>query len=109
MKSPKIVLALAALVTTAAVTGPAAAADWAHRHPRQAEVIGRAHHQMHRVNAESREGELTRAQAHALKAGDRAIIRETRADARANGGYITRGQQARLNAQENAQSRAIGH
>jgi len=55
------------------------------------------------------DGFLTGVQARALRAGDRAIARQDHADARANGGYITRAQQRHFNAQENAQSRAIGH
>ena len=107
--SKKLILALASLATIATAVTPAMAGTWAHRHPRQAEVLGREHHQIRRINHERREGELTGQQARALRAGDRAIAGEDHADARANGGHITRAEQRQMNAQENAQSRAIGH
>ena len=42
-----------------------------------------------------------------LHADDRAIRTEERADARVNGGHITKGEQRVINQQENANSRAI--
>lgn len=96
----------------AAVIGlsPAASAEtrWARHHPRQHEVLRREHHQIARINRERREGEITGAQARADRSADRAIARQDHADARANGGYITKAQQRQLNAEENAQSRTIG-
>ena len=106
----KFVLIIATLASVGAgATSASASQSWNRHHPRQHEVLAREHHQLARINHERREGDLTRAQARGLRAGDRAIAREDRADARANGGYITRAQQHQLNAQENAQSRAIGH
>lgn len=109
MLQSKLFLAAASLAALVSVTSPASARTWAHKHPRQHEVLAREHHQLRRINHERREGELTRGQAQALRAGDRAIAREDHADARANGGYITRTEQHQMNQQENAQSAAIGH
>ena len=109
MKSSRLFVALAGLATLAVGTTPAMAGTWAKKHPRQHEVLAREHHQIHRINKERREGEITGGQARALRASDRAIARQDHADARANGGYITKKQQRQLNHEENAQSQAIGH
>jgi hypothetical protein len=105
----KLLVALAVVDALVMVSSPAMAATWSQKHPRQHEVLAREHNQIRRINQERREGELTRGQARALRAGDRAIASQDHADARANGGYITRKQQAQLNREENAQSAAIGH
>lgn len=42
-----------------------------------------------------------------MRADDRAIRAEERADAAVNGGHITRAEQAQINRQENANSRTI--
>lgn len=96
-------LALAVGLGTPAMAGP-----WVQSHPRQAQVLARTHHQIARINDERREGDLTPAEARALKGSTRAIAQQTRAYAQANGGYITRGEQRQLNRQLNVQSRAIG-
>lgn len=109
MAKSRVFVALAGLATLAVASTPAMAGTWARHHPRQHEVLAREHHQIHRINRERREGELTGAQARALRSSDRAIARQDHADARANGGYITKQQQRQLNREENAQSGAIGH
>lgn len=109
MAKSRVFVALAGLATLAVASTPAMAGTWAHKHPRQHEVLAREHHQIHRINRERREGELTGAQARALRSSDRSIARQDHADARANGGYITKQQQRQLNREENAQSQAIGH
>ena len=109
MVKSKLFVVAASLAALVSVGSPAMAKTWAQKHPRQHEVLAREHHQIRRINQERREGELTRGQARALRAGDRAIAREDHADARANGGYITRAEQRQINQQENAQSAAIGH
>lgn len=106
----KIGLSIATLASLGAMAAPASAETaWARHHPRQHEVLAREHHQLRRINHERREGEITGQQAHALRASDRAIAMQDRADAKANGGYITRAEQRQMNREENAQSRAIGH
>ncbi|WP_068094867.1 hypothetical protein [Novosphingobium rosa] len=108
MRATKFILAIATAASLAAIGTSADAATWGQRHPRQHEVLHREHHQLARINQERREGEISRGQARAMRATTRSIAAQDHADARANGGYITRGQQHRLNAEENAQSRAIG-
>lgn len=99
---------LGGLALTIGLAVPAAAAPWAHAHPRQAQVLARTHHQIARINHERREGDLTGAEARALRSSTRAIAQQTRAYARSNGGYITHAEQRQLNRQLNVQSRAIG-
>jgi len=107
--SSKLILSFVT-ISSLGFLGSAASAQtrWAHRHPRQREVLAREHHQIARINAERREGEITGAQARALRSSDRAIAAQDHADARANGGYITKAEQHQLNAEENAQSKTIG-
>ena len=114
MSKSKVFVALAGLgmvfaVTNPALANPPAAGTWAHRHPRQHEVLAREHRQMHSINHERRESEVTRGQARAMRSTDRSIARQDHADARAHGGRITRREQHQINREENAQSAAIGH
>ena len=106
-----IFLGLAGFASVLSLAAPASAHDahWRHHHPRQAQVLHRDHHQMHRINAERRHGEITGGQARALRQNDRAIAHEDHADARANGGKITHAEQKAINQELNAQSKAIGH
>ena len=105
----KLALTFATLASVGAMAAPASAKTaWARHHPRQHQVLAREHHQIARINHERREGEITKGQARAERASDRAIAMQDRADSRANGGYITRAQHRQLNAEENAQSRTIG-
>ena len=106
----KFILSLATVASIGAMsTAASAETRWSRHHPRQHEVLRREHRQISRINHERREGDLTVAQARSLRASDRSIAMQDRADARANGGYITKAQQQNLKAEENAQSRAIGH
>lgn len=107
-KSAKVLVSLGSLALLGSAATPALAGPWVRHHPRQAEVLGRTHHQVARINEERREGDLTGSQARALRAQDRAIAQEDHADARANGGHITKSEQHQLNQQLNAESRVIG-
>lgn len=78
-------------------------------HPRRDHVMDRTQRQNHRITHQVREGELTHAQAHALRQSDHAVATQQRADAAANGGYITKTQQKSLDQQLNANSKQIGH
>lgn len=80
-----------------------------HRHPRRDQVLDRTQRQRHRIAEQVREGELTHAQAQSLRAADRSVAQQQRADAKANGGYITKAQQKDLNQELNADSKQIGH
>jgi hypothetical protein len=109
MKSAKIATALFALLAGATMSSNAiAATKWERNHPRRDQVNDRVAHQDRRIAAERREGDLTKGQAQGLRQSDRSIRLQQRADARANGGYITKAQQRTLNQELNANSKAIG-
>ncbi len=95
------VFAMTALVLMGLGGASAQAEPFAYAHPRQAEVIGRADHQIARVRQERAEGEIGAFRAHRLIGADRRVIRQDRRMARVNGGYITRGQQRFMNHEEN--------
>ena len=107
-KSAKVLVSLGSLALLGATATPALAGPWVRHHPRQAEVLGRTHHQIARINDERREGDLTGAQARALRTQDRAIAPDVHATAQANGGHSYRSAQHQFNQQLNAQSRVIG-
>lgn len=98
-------------LTAVLIAAPGFAGDrrFEHRHPRRDQVLDRTQRQNHRITHEVREGDLTHAQAHALRLDDRSVRQQQRADARANGGYITRREQKNLNRKLNANSQRIGH
>jgi len=106
--SMKIVtVAMGLAVALAGATGASATTRWQAHHPRRAEVNARLERQNHRITAERREGELTRRQAHDLRAEDRGIRGQERLYASRDGGHITRAEQHRLNREENGVSRQI--
>ena len=103
----------AALIASAAIAVPNAASartGWQRHHPERTEINQRIRRQDRRIRAERREGDLTRGQAQALRSEDRAVLRQERADARADGnhGHLNRAQIGTLNAELNANSRGIG-
>lgn len=99
-------IALLAVAVTALTAGAASAETrWERHHPRQDQVLDRAHHQQRRINEERREGDLTAAQAHRLRVADRRVVRLDHRLAHINGGYITPAQQRYLDHRENR----IGH
>ncbi|WP_295635163.1 hypothetical protein [Novosphingobium sp.] len=104
---PTIALALAGTV----LPGVAHAGAWQRHHPARTEINHRIRHQERRITQERREGDLTRGQAQALRAQDRAVLKQERADARAdhNRGHLNRAQARTLNQELNANSHAIGH
>ena len=104
----KTLLGAFALGTPLVATSAQAESHWEHVHPRRDQVLDRTQHLNRRIVHERREGELTAAQAHNLHAQVRQTRLEQRAMAQANGGYITRAQQAGLNQQQNAISRRVG-
>lgn len=103
----KSMLALGAVSLVS--TGAIAHTKWQRHHPRRAEVNHRIAHQNHRITEERREGDITSAQAKALRATDRSIRAQERADAATHHGHITKKEQRTLNAELNANSKAIGH
>jgi hypothetical protein len=102
----KVALLTAALTTIAASGSPAWAGDFAQKHPRRAEVLGRGMNLNHRItkNAGNLDGHYNQ-----LKHEDHSIHRQEQADARANGGHITAGEKQQLNREENHVSRQIQH
>jgi hypothetical protein len=106
---------LAGALATSAWTIKAEAGDkgnptggkFAVEHPRRNEVNTRVNDQRARINQGVKSGELTKQQAQQLRANDRAIKRQEHADVKANGGYLTSGEQRQLNKEENANSTMI--
>ena len=93
-------LAMAALVsslTALSVEAPAHAGKFAEHHPRRAEVLHRDANLRHSTNAEK--GHLG-GHYKQLRAEERGIHQQERADKNANGGYITKSQQRQLNREE---------
>lgn len=103
-----LILVAATLASGLLVSEPASANRWENHHPRRDQVLDRVQHQAHRIRDERKEGDITRGQARALRATDHSIALQQRADARANGGYITRAEQRTMNQELNANSKAIG-
>ncbi len=101
-------LALSSLFIAAAAGQAMAQTEWQKEHPRRAEVNKRLENQNRRINAEVKEGDMSKAEAGKLKKEDRQIRREERTMASQNGGHITKQEQRTLNQQENAVSRQIG-
>lgn len=93
--TPMILVAL----TFAAANCSSFAETFAQKHPRRAEVRGRDRNINRRINADR--GHLGGQYGH-LEHQDRSIARQQRQDARANGGYLTKGQQGQLNREENS-------
>ena len=108
MNTRNCILIAATLATGLLLSAPASANRWEHRHPRRDQVIDRVQNQDRRIRQERREGDITMAQARALRLSDRSIRLQQRADARANDGHITRAEQRTLNQELNANSNAIG-
>ena len=91
----------------AAGNGNPTGGKFAVEHPRRNEVNTRVDNQRERINQGVKNGTLTGQEAQQLRANDRAIKQQEHADVRANGGYITRGEQKQLNQEENANSALI--
>jgi len=105
------VLAVSLLVpvtwVSAANPGNPTGGQFAKNHPRRNEVNKRVKNQRKRINQDVKSGKLTTQQAQQLKANDAAIKQQEHADVKANGGYITKGEQKQLNQEENANSKMI--
>ena len=108
MKPRNYIVLAATLASGVVFSAPAAANRWEHRHPRREQVVDRVQHQDRRIRQERKEGDITMAQARALRLTDRSIRLQQRADARANDGHITKSEQRTLNQELNANSNAIG-
>lgn len=80
--------------------------EFKENHPRRAEVLQRDRHLSH--NLKQDKGQLG-GNYNQLMRQDKAIHRQERWEARANGGHITRGEQRQLNHEENHLRREIRH
>ena len=89
---------LVALTICSCVTPSFAGGGWGQQHPRRAEVLVRDNRINNRLNSDR--GYLGGNYGQ-LKTEDRAIRQQEQADARFNGGYITKGEQRQLNHEEN--------
>ena len=87
---------LAVVAPTAAVAG-----NWGAHHPRREQVNDRLQNLNRQIRQERREGDLTKAQAQALRKEDRTIRAEERDMAKLDNGHITKADQKLLNQQEN--------
>jgi hypothetical protein len=75
--------------------------DWKEDHPRRAEVNKRLNNQAQRVDEGVATGKLTTGQARELHAEDHAVRQQERAMAAEHDGHITKGEQNKLNREEN--------
>ena len=109
MKFRNILIAAMGLTMAAGAASTASAATgWQDQHPARAEVNHRLANQNHRIREARRDGELNARQAHRLHRADYRIRMEERRMAMRHHGHLTRGEQMRLNHQENRLSHRIG-
>jgi len=107
----RITMTLAAFATAATMlAAPVFAQDtqWQKDHPRREQVNNRLENQNKRITQEKKEGEITGAQAKALRSNDKTIHSEEKAMASQDNGHITKTDQKALNQQLNKNSKAIG-
>src|ERR1700691_1140455 len=103
MNLKKSMLLAAAALTMALGTVASASAEtnWQEHHPFRVEVNHRLETQDHRIDREYREGKISFRRARFEHAEDRRIARQEHFDARFDRGHITRGEDQRLNHEEN--------
>ena len=104
MNVSKLGAMTAAMAILVSMATTARAEDFAQKHPRRAEVLHRDNNINNRIN--KNEGKL-HGQYNQLKAEDQGIRHQEQADARANGGHITRGEKHQLNKEENQLNKQI--
>jgi hypothetical protein len=80
---------------------------FAKNHPRRAEVNQRLKNQDHRINRKMRTGDISRRQASRMHHRNQRVRQEERRMAYKHGGHISRGEQYRLNRQENRMNHRI--
>ncbi|MGC1389192.1 MAG: hypothetical protein WA807_14365 [Steroidobacteraceae bacterium] len=108
ISSRKTLSFAAAIVACAALVGTASADDaWQKNHPRREQVNQRLSNQSKRINADVKNGTLTKSQAASLHHEDHQVRQEERDMASQNGSHITKTEQKALNGQENAISSQI--
>ena len=107
MKS--ILNALVGLSLFASLTIPSIAKAPTHmpHHQRRDQVNARRNHQHSRIEKGIKSGKITPREHHQLAREGNKIRHQEHADRRANGGYITKGQQKQLNREQNQRSKQI--
>lgn len=109
MKFRNILIAAMGLTMAAgAVSTASAATTWQNHHPRRVEVNHRLANENHRIRVERREGAISGREARHLHKVDYRVRMEERRMAMRHHGHLTRGEQVRLNHQENHLSHRIG-
>lgn len=101
-----LMLSLSA-VSFAGPKGNPTGGKFAQKHGRRNQVNSRVKNQRSRINKQEKAGNLSKSQAHQLRANDRAIKQQEHADVKANGGHLTKGEQKQFNQEENANSQMI--
>ncbi len=101
MKSALATFALALGLMTVSTSPAFAKGDFKRKHPRRAEVVGRANNEEKKNNEEAKEGEITGAQASRLNKQDERIKRQEERQAKRHGGHITKKEEALDNREEN--------
>ncbi|HEY5239742.1 MAG TPA: hypothetical protein VIJ62_15280 [Rhizomicrobium sp.] len=109
MNLKKTMLLAAAAMTMALGSAASASAEtnWQDHHPRRVEVNHRLERQDARIDREYHEGKISFRQARFEHAEDRRIARQESRDARFDRGHITRGEDQRLNHEENTVNHQI--
>ncbi len=104
----KTVSFAAALISIAVLVGTASAEDtWQKNHPRRTQVNQRLANQNKRIDADVKNGTMSKSQAAAAHHEDHQVRQEERDMASQNGGHITKSEQHALNQQENGISKQI--
>lgn len=103
-----LIAAMGLTMAAGAASTASAATAWQDHHPARAEVNHRLANENHRIGEARRDGELNARQAHRLHRADYRIRMEERRMAMRHHGHLTRGEQMRLNHQENRLSHRIG-
>ena len=99
--------AAAPAATPAAATPAATPSNFDKTHPRRAQVNSRLKNQNARVDNKVADGKMSQDEANKIHGQDKAIHNEEKADAKANGGHITKAEQKHINKQENHVSKEI--
>jgi hypothetical protein len=103
----KAVLAIGLTFGMLSSTAALAETQWEKDHPRRDEVNDRLENQDKRIDNGVKSGELSPQEARKLHHEDRSIRRQERRYARHHGGHISKGEQEKLNREENGVSRQI--
>ena len=107
LKKSVILAATAAVLALGSAASASAETTWQQHHPRRVEVNQRLERQDRRIDREYREGKISLRRARFEHAEDRRIARQERFDARFDRGHITRGEDQRLNHEENRVNQQI--